>query len=241
MAAGFTEALSPAVGQIEGEGFGAIVTRTAVSAAIGGTASKLSGGSFANGAQTGAFQQLFNSVIHEFRKYTSREARYAGAQAAMHELKKQLSTATFDTPEDAARAFCNRGACTITELSGFELGATIILKGGKFSLSTFRIGTETSADGGSTGYYGDIHTHPDNSGAGFSGGIQRVDGVIREYAGDIDTYINFPEGFNDVQGYVFHSGTRQGWHFDPVKMHNLLNTHVNSNYVGDEMATRRIQ
>ncbi len=39
VAAGFTEALSPAVGQIDGEGFAGIVKRTAVSAAIGGTAS----------------------------------------------------------------------------------------------------------------------------------------------------------------------------------------------------------
>jgi hypothetical protein len=45
-----------------------VLTKTAVSAAIGGTASKLSGGSFANGAQTGAFQQLFNHLSHEFGK-----------------------------------------------------------------------------------------------------------------------------------------------------------------------------
>ncbi len=67
VSAGFTEALSPAVGQIEGKGFGSILARTAVSAAIGGTASKLSGGSFANGAQTGAFQQLFNDCVHPDR------------------------------------------------------------------------------------------------------------------------------------------------------------------------------
>jgi hypothetical protein len=74
IAAGFTEALSPAVGQIKGDGFGVILSRTAVSAAIGGTASKLSGGSFANGAQTGAFQQLFNSAVHEAINASSRNA-----------------------------------------------------------------------------------------------------------------------------------------------------------------------
>jgi RHS repeat-associated protein len=62
--AGFTEVLSPAVGQIPGDGFGGVLARTAASAAIGGTASKLSGGSFANGATTGAFQQLFNESSH---------------------------------------------------------------------------------------------------------------------------------------------------------------------------------
>ncbi len=62
--AGFTEALSPAVGQIEGDSFGAVLGRTAVSAAIGGTTSLLSGGTFASGARTGAFQQLFNETSH---------------------------------------------------------------------------------------------------------------------------------------------------------------------------------
>ena len=66
VSAGFTEALSPAVGQLgDGRGFGTVLAKTAASAAIGGTASKLSGGSFANGATTGAFQQLFNSTVHD--------------------------------------------------------------------------------------------------------------------------------------------------------------------------------
>ncbi len=66
VAAGFTEALSPAVGQFaDRNDFGTILAKTATSAAIGGTASVLSGGSFANGATTGAFQQLFNSTIHD--------------------------------------------------------------------------------------------------------------------------------------------------------------------------------
>ena len=76
VSAGFTEALSPAVGQIPGEGFGPVLARTAVSAAIGGTTSKLAGGSFANGAQTGAFQQLFNSAVHEYWDRVIENASY---------------------------------------------------------------------------------------------------------------------------------------------------------------------
>ena len=41
--------------------FGGIVVRTAAAAAVGGTASKLGGGSFANGAITAAFVHLFNA------------------------------------------------------------------------------------------------------------------------------------------------------------------------------------
>jgi len=66
VSAGFTEALSPAVGQIEGDGFGSILARTAASAAIGGTASTISGGNFANGASTAAFQYLFNQAVHRY-------------------------------------------------------------------------------------------------------------------------------------------------------------------------------
>lgn len=66
ISAGFTEALSPAIGQIgDGKSFASILGRTAASAAIGGTASELSGGRFANGARTAAFQQLFNETVHE--------------------------------------------------------------------------------------------------------------------------------------------------------------------------------
>jgi hypothetical protein len=66
LSAGFTEALSPAVGQLgEGRDFGTVLKKTAASASIGSTASKLCSGSFANVATTGAFQQLFNQVAQE--------------------------------------------------------------------------------------------------------------------------------------------------------------------------------
>jgi len=56
-----------AVGQLgDGKSFGSILARTAASAAIGGTANELSGGSFANGAATGAFQHLFNDTVHAY-------------------------------------------------------------------------------------------------------------------------------------------------------------------------------
>jgi hypothetical protein len=45
--------------------FAGIALQTAVMGAVGGTASELSGGSFASGAITGAFVQLFNHSMHE--------------------------------------------------------------------------------------------------------------------------------------------------------------------------------
>ncbi|PKI02517.1 hypothetical protein [Glaciecola sp. 33A] len=60
---------------------GEIAQGTVVSAVIGGTASKISGGKFANGAQTGAFQYLFNQI----GKKVSREI---AIRQAMRNLKE---------------------------------------------------------------------------------------------------------------------------------------------------------
>jgi len=59
VSAGVTKALTPA---INSAGKGNVVAGTVASAVVGGTASELSGGKFANGAQTAAFQFLFNEI-----------------------------------------------------------------------------------------------------------------------------------------------------------------------------------
>jgi len=65
LSAGVSEALSPAIGTASsGGGAGGVVAGTVASAVVGGTVSELSGGKFGNGAQTGAFQYLFNQVVH---------------------------------------------------------------------------------------------------------------------------------------------------------------------------------
>jgi len=65
LSAGVTEALSPAIGAASsGGGAGGVVAGTVASAVVGGTVSELSGWKFGNGAQTGAFQFLFNHVVH---------------------------------------------------------------------------------------------------------------------------------------------------------------------------------
>jgi hypothetical protein len=55
----------PATGIIGGTGGGAIAARTAIAAIGGGVGSKLSGGSFADGAYSAAFFHLFNSELPE--------------------------------------------------------------------------------------------------------------------------------------------------------------------------------
>ncbi len=75
--AGFTQALSPVVGQMGDKSFGGVLARTAASAVIGGTASKMTGGSFASGAQTGAFSSLFNDAVHDFYSNFSGSIAYS--------------------------------------------------------------------------------------------------------------------------------------------------------------------
>ncbi|AZZ96610.1 RHS repeat-associated core domain-containing protein [Pseudoalteromonas sp. R3] len=62
-AAGFTQALAPAIGRIQ-PGVKHSPLRIAAAAIVGGTASKISGGKFANGAVTAAFSRGFNDELH---------------------------------------------------------------------------------------------------------------------------------------------------------------------------------
>jgi len=99
--------------------FGTVLAKTAVSAAIGGTASKLSGGNFANGAATGAFQQLFNHTVSEVRK----QFEEAKTQARQDGLNKASEYFGEYQPGDGAPHFyeigptmlCSQGSswCTL--------------------------------------------------------------------------------------------------------------------------------
>ncbi|MHB8744870.1 MAG: RHS repeat-associated core domain-containing protein, partial [Sulfuricaulis sp.] len=65
LAAGFSETFSPGINKLGGRGVtvGGTIERTVASAVVGGTASVLGGGNFANGAKTAAFARLFNETI----------------------------------------------------------------------------------------------------------------------------------------------------------------------------------
>lgn len=61
ISAGLTKfASSRWISQIEGGNWYHVLGRTAIAAAVGGTVSKITGGKFANGAQTAAYAHLFN-------------------------------------------------------------------------------------------------------------------------------------------------------------------------------------
>jgi hypothetical protein len=58
-------------GAIQGDSTGAIAGRTIVAGIVGGTASALGGGKFANGAWTAAFQHLLNAELPNMKKGTT--------------------------------------------------------------------------------------------------------------------------------------------------------------------------
>ena len=77
LSAAFTEFASPKIGAIGAKGAGGTSGRVIAAAVVGGTASKLGGGKFANGAVTAAFMWMYN---HEHRTRTfgsTRELRNA--------------------------------------------------------------------------------------------------------------------------------------------------------------------
>ena len=73
--AGFFSGLSSAL-DIGIVGYGTIVGRTVIMAVVGGTASALGGGKFANGAMSGAFVHLFNAEVYSKLLFSDSHYRY---------------------------------------------------------------------------------------------------------------------------------------------------------------------
>jgi RHS repeat-associated protein len=97
-AAGFTQAFSGAIDGIGGNKLssshwsaGNVAARVASAAVVGGTASVLSGGKFANGAITGAFSRAFNHEAHGYKDYQVQMAQQS-AQYKMAMLRDAEKT-----------------------------------------------------------------------------------------------------------------------------------------------------
>ncbi len=84
--------------------------RTAIVAGVGGTISKLSGGSFANGAVTAAMQHLFNAEL----------AQHAQGKAAEAKLLKELRGMGYEVAEQVyLKLFPKVGVAEITAIADF--------------------------------------------------------------------------------------------------------------------------
>lgn len=60
LSAGFAQFAAPGINNIGGKNYAGVFARTMAAGVVGGTASELGGGKFANGAYTGAFGRLYN-------------------------------------------------------------------------------------------------------------------------------------------------------------------------------------
>jgi len=65
-ASGFAASFFSPGTEIGGDGAGGFTLRTTISGIVGGTASELGGGKFANGAISGAFVHMFNAEMHKY-------------------------------------------------------------------------------------------------------------------------------------------------------------------------------
>jgi RHS repeat-associated protein len=144
----------------------------------------------------------------------------------------------FATPEDAASAFCDSGACSIYEQSGLETKANIVGEGDRqYRLKDMRLGTSTSSQTPySFGMVADVHIHPSDA-LGFSGWSRARGGRIEtSRSGDIAMNV-----LRESNGYVFRAGDRAGWFFDTSAYLKAANASTNGAYIDARSFIRKIR
>lgn len=101
-AAGATEALSPAIENIDNA-----PARVMTAVLVGGTISKASGGKFVNGAETAALQSIFMSVARTAAFDQQPDVGSGGGEKGVVSMPSKIAVGQsgFATPEDAAKAF----------------------------------------------------------------------------------------------------------------------------------------
>jgi RHS repeat-associated protein len=183
--------------------------RAMTAAAIGGTASKLGGGDFANGALTGAFQRLFNDDAH------TEEQRRAAAIEGFADFVEQSRAALGDANADRLKSFGEDYFDSLDFSSNSTQG--IVFEG------TAALGVGTVVGGAfvvdQTGMSGLISG---GISAGFSAGVSFTVGII-SYPGARDGLEGFGGAFNANLGLlvggeyemIFSSGS-VGHYFGPA-------------------------
>jgi len=116
-----SSALSPGT-TLGGSGGGGFTLRTSIASIVGGTASKLGGGKFANGAVSGAFVHMFNAEGLASKFFAKQWTQQAGGKGA-EEIAKSLNTnkAVENISKDAGVGVVG-GAIAGTAIFGFPIG-----------------------------------------------------------------------------------------------------------------------
>ena len=120
LSAGFADLAGGPIDRIQGTDTLHVAERTAAAAVVGGTAERLGGGKFANGAVTGAFVHLFNDESHP----------HLIRPRTIGFLDRIMTYALSDDMVDGIASFQGLPQNKIDELAGIESGLT-------FGLSPF--------------------------------------------------------------------------------------------------------
>ena len=123
VSAGFTQALSPGIGKLEGP----VRQGTAV-AILGGTTSVMTGGKFGNGAVTAAFSYAFGSMASRTASAETCDCRAspsnpAGARWSMESPNLEWANKIAVVEEDGVTVF--RGALTVSGPSASRIAADV--------------------------------------------------------------------------------------------------------------------
>jgi hypothetical protein len=121
-ASGFTSSfLSPGT-TLGGSNGGGFALRTSIASIVGGTASKLGGGKFSNGAVSGAFVHMFNAEGLASKFFAKQGAQQAGGKGS-EEIAKSLNAnkAVENISKDAGVGVVG-GAIGGTVVFGFPIG-----------------------------------------------------------------------------------------------------------------------
>ena len=148
-AAAFSKVASPQVGRLPG----GTPVRVVASAVIGGTASRITGGRFANGAMSSAFVYLFNDAIH--RPERSKDIEFkVGTRGNGYDMSvlykgKVIAHVYYDDPDDKHIKQALSAIKTAFATKTFAAAAEAMLKAGKgaFTVNLLR---ESSPDLGYT-------------------------------------------------------------------------------------------
>lgn len=123
IAGAFTKAFQGQIGKINigGEGsIESIVARTAAASVVGGSAAKLTGGNFENGAITGAFSHLFNSEKENLKKLSLTQMERIGDGLMKQSQKWQKVIGRLD--KDGLESYMGRSMADETfDLRKFQM------------------------------------------------------------------------------------------------------------------------
>jgi len=134
---GFASGFASSAFSVGNKGYGGFTGRTAIMAVVGGTASKLGGGKFSNGAVSGAFVHMFNAeALITLKKFAESLSSDKSNIVISSEAQKGLKSTNIDPK--GANIFGDMIGTGITGAAGgfVSMGPAGAVIGGVFGVAT---------------------------------------------------------------------------------------------------------